>query len=283
MPQPFPILASMLGTALLLNLLPALPTRAQASDTPPSPYHTSWKVDAPVTVAGTALSYWGLTILNNKKGLTEAQALALQKSDVPSFDRFAAGNYNQSANQTSNYPFYLSFGLAPVLIAIDPAMRGHRGQAALLYFETMSVVGAAFTQTAGRTFRNRPLTYGADVPIREKTRRNTENSFFAGHTASASAAAFCFAKLYNDYHPDSRARPWVWAGAAAIPAAVGYYRLEAGKHFLSDNLIGYAVGAIIGVGVPQLHKVAAQHNIGLHPAAFPNGAAGVALTWKPRS
>ncbi len=271
-----------LPAAAAFLVLPSSAVRAQPMAAAASPYHTSWKVDAPIAVLGAAASYWGLTILNNKEGLTEAQALALRKTDVPRFDRFAAGNYSDAANKASNYPFYLSFGLAPVLITIDPAMRGHRGQAALLYLETMAVAGTAFTQTAGRTFRNRPLTYGADVSIREKTRRNTENSFFAGHTSAASAASFCFAKLYHDYHPDSRARPWVWAGAAAIPAAVGYFRLEAGKHFLSDNLIGYAVGAVIGVGVPHLHKVAAQRGIGFHPVAFPDGAAGLALTWKPQ-
>lgn len=256
--------------------LTARPVAAQVAE---SPYHTSLNVDLPVAVLGTAASYWGLTILNDKDGLSEAQALALRKEDVPRFDRFSAGNYSEAANKASNYPFYASFGLAPVLILADPAMRGHRGQAALLYYETMAVVGTAFTQTAGRTFRNRPLTYGADTPMRERTKRNTENSFFAGHTAAAAAASFCFAKLYNDFHPDSPARPWVWAGAAAIPAAVGYYRLEAGKHFLSDNLIGYTVGALIGVGVPQLHKVAAARGVGFHPAVFPNGATGVALTW----
>jgi membrane-associated phospholipid phosphatase len=273
-------LRSFVGSLLIFSLQPF--SSSAQSATAESPYHTSWQVDAPVTTLGTAASYWGLTILNDKKGLTEAQALALRKTDVPRFDRFSAGYFDQKANQASNYPFYASFALAPVLIAIDPAMRGHRGQAVLLYYETMSVVGTAFTQTAGRTFRNRPLTYGADVSIREKTRRNTENSFFAGHTASASAAAFCFAKLYHDYHPGSRAQPWVWAGAAVLPAAVGYYRLEAGKHFLSDNLLGYAIGAAIGVGVPQLHKMAARHKIGLHPTVFPNGAAGMAVTWQPR-
>jgi DNA-binding transcriptional regulator LsrR (DeoR family) len=43
-----------------------------------------------------------------------------------------------------------------------------------------------------------------------------------------------------------------------VPAAVAYFRIEAGKHFLSDNLVGYAVGATMGVVVPQLHKKGGQ-------------------------
>jgi membrane-associated phospholipid phosphatase len=32
-------------------------------------------------------------------------------------------------------------------------------------------------------------------------------------------------------------------------------RYGGGKHFFSDIIVGYAVGAAIGILVPQLHKV----------------------------
>ena len=44
------------------------------------------------------------------------------------------------------------------------------------------------------------------------------------------------AKVFNDFNPDSPARPFVWAGAVAVPAYVGYLRTKAGKHFLTDNI-----------------------------------------------
>lgn len=50
-----------------------------------------------------------------------------------------------------------------------------------------------------------------------------------------------------------------------MPAAVAYYRIEAGKHFLTDNLVGYAVGATVGVLVPQLHKKAGHPGLSLLP------------------
>lgn len=267
------------GLLLGLSLFSTHLTQAQSSGD--SPYHTSLKVDLPIAAAGTAAAYWGLLILNDKPGLTEAEARALRKEDVPRFDRFAAGYYDERANQLSNIPFYSAFALPVGLIALDPAIRQHHaGRAAVIYFETMAIAGAAFTQTAGRTFRARPLAYGADVPLRERTRRNTENSFFAGHTSSAAAAAFCAAKLFHDFHPDSRARPWVWTGAALVPATVGYFRLKAGKHFLTDNVLGYLVGAAIGIGVPQLHKMRAGREVGLLPVVMPNGTAGLAATWR---
>jgi hypothetical protein len=50
-----------------------------------------------------------------------------------------------------------------------------------------------------------------------------------------------------------------------VPAAVAYCRIRAGKHFLSDNIVGYAVGATAGVVVPQLHKMASRQGISLSP------------------
>ena len=46
----------------------------------------------------------------------------------------------------------------------------------------------------------------------------------------------------------------VWTGAAIIPATVGVLRVEAGNHFLSDVLLGYAMGAASGILIPELHK-----------------------------
>jgi membrane-associated phospholipid phosphatase len=39
-----------------------------------------------------------------------------------------------------------------------------------------------------------------------------------------------------------------------MPLTTGLMRYKAGKHFWTDVLIGYAVGALVGVGVPALHS-----------------------------
>ena len=45
---------------------------------------------------------------------------------------------------------------------------------------------------------------------------------------------------------------------------------KAGQHFLSDNLIGYAVGAGVGILVPQLHKKGNNSNLSLSPSIIPD-------------
>jgi hypothetical protein len=60
---------------------------------------------------------------------------------------------------------------------------------------------------------------------------------------------------------------------------VGYLRLKAGKHFLSDNLLGYAVGASAGILVPHLHKKASTLGLQITPVSSPIEGDGVALTY----
>jgi membrane-associated phospholipid phosphatase len=144
----------------------------------------------------------------------------------------------------------------------------------------MAVTGTLFTMAAGNVNRLRPLAYaGNEVPMGDKTSKNARNSFFAGHTTATASATFFAAKIFHDFNPDSPARAYVWTAAAAIPATVGYLRLKAGKHFLSDNLLGYAIGAGSGILVPQLHKKANDLGIRITPISNPIEGDGLAFTY----
>lgn len=238
-----------------------------------SPYKTSFKVDAPIIVAGMGLSGYGLKLMTDKNGLKEEEILALRKRDVNGFDRFAAGYHSDNAKKISDYPFYASF-TTPFLMLLNDNVGSKAGQVMVLYVETMAITGAFFTMANGHVPRERPLMYSPEVDISDKNNANARNSFYAGHTAATASATFFAAKIFHDFNPDSRARPYVWAAAAAVPATVGYLRLKAGKHFLSDNLIGYTMGAAAGILVPQLHKKSNKRNISLVPMSgkYYNGA-----------
>lgn len=248
----------------LICILTLLIGNASAQDD--SPYKTSFKVDAPIIAAGMGLSAYGLTLMQDKSGLTEEQILALDKNDVNGFDRFSAGYDSENAKKLSDFPFYGSFAM-PVVMLLNKNVGSKAGQVAVLYVETMAVTGAFFTMTNGNVERTRPLVYSDDVDASEKNTANARNSFYAGHTAATASATFFAAKIFHDFNPDSGARPYVWAAAAAIPATVGYLRLKAGKHFLSDNLLGYGIGAAAGILVPQLHKKTNTRNISLIPVS----------------
>ncbi len=252
-----------------------------------SPYKTSFKVDGPITAVAVGLNGYGLYRITDKDGMSEAQVLAMDKNDVNKFDRPYAGNYDLDAKNLSDFGFYGSFAL-PLTLLFNEDVRSNAGQTAVLYVETMAITGALFTMANGFTERRRPLAYGEfdangqaieGAPMDERIRKNAKNSFFAGHTAATAGASFFFAKVFHDYNPDSPWKPVVWGAAAALPAGVGYLRLKAGKHFLSDNIIGYVVGAGAGILVPQLHKKGNTSGLSLVPVSTfeYNGAA---LTYK---
>ncbi|WP_207433000.1 phosphatase PAP2 family protein [Sabulibacter ruber] len=229
-------------------------------------YHTDLLRDGLITAGGVTMAVTGSTLLTNKRQLTEADLASINKNQVNKFDRWAAGNYSKKAKDASDVFFYTSYGL-PLLFLADKAATPHAKDIYFLYAETISLAGGIYALTAGLTNRKRPNVYATDAPLEERLHKYAENSFFAGHTAATASVTFFTAKVFHDLHPDSPWRPVVWGAAAAFPATVGYLRLRAGKHFLSDNIVGYAVGASIGILVPELHKRSNELGWRVVPAA----------------
>lgn len=218
-----------------------------------SPYETDFWKDGAWITTGVGLNVVGFSLIQNKDYLTEAEVNALDKNEIWGIDRWAAGYSSKKDDALSYIPFYGSFAL-PLAFLAGENERHNFGQIAVMYVETMATTGALFTITAGAVQKARPLVYDESLPMNERTDKDAQRSFFAGHAAATAAATFFAAKIFNDFNPDSKALPYVWAGAAAIPAFVGYLRITSGKHFLTDSLIGLGVGAAAGILIPEIHK-----------------------------
>lgn len=175
--------------------------------------------------------------------------------DINGIDRWAAGKSSERISSISDIPFGASFA-APVAMLIDGDINDYTGQVLLLYLESLATTATLYTMTVGIVNRSRPYVYddSGETSMSRRLSANGQRSFFAGHVAASATGTFFAAKIYNDFHPDSPAVPWVWAGAATIPAAVAYLRIEAGQHFLTDVTVGYVIGAAVGILVPELHK-----------------------------
>lgn len=239
---------------LLCCLLTSPVCLAQESEnTSFNPYHINKKRDFTILGAGAVVNAVGLYIITSKDRLTPEQVLAARKEDVPKFDRWSAGYYNPDAKLASDFLAYGSLTF-PLLLLADSDIKANAGSVYLMYLQTMAIEDAQFIFTAGLTNRKRPLVYSEEAPMEERTAKPNQNSFFAGHTAATAASCMFTAKVYHDFNPDSPWRPLVWGAAALVPATVGYLRLEAGKHFLSDNLIGYTIGSLTGILVPEFHR-----------------------------
>jgi membrane-associated phospholipid phosphatase len=88
-------------------------------------------------------------------------------------------------------------------------------------------------------------------------------SFFSGHTTlafSMAVSAGTIASMRN-----YKLAPVIWGVGLTSAAATGYLRIAADKHYLSDVLVGAAVGSLFGFGVPYLlhGKCSGENDIAL--------------------
>ena len=88
---------------------------------------------------------------------------------------------------------------------------------------------------------------------RELRANHRHDSFPSGHTCAAFLSATFFSTTFVLENPNSR---WRWPaiiGSHAIAASVGAMRMMAGMHFLTDVLVGAAMGSFYGWLIPILH------------------------------
>jgi membrane-associated phospholipid phosphatase len=252
---------------------------ANSGEKRPTPYTIYWKRDIPINIALIGVNLLGVKLVNDKKDLTMAELATRTRDKVPFFDRGNVGYFDESIDKASYIPFYVSFAWPAVMMVADGDQTRHIGQVLDMYLQTMAVTGAMFTLTDGLVNRSRPLVYGADVPLDRRLSNNSQRSFYAGHTAATAASSFFTAKVFSDMNPDSKLKPFIWGAAAALPAVVGYMRYKSGQHFLSDNVVGYVLGAATGILIPQWHKTKKSDKMTILPTFAPNNQ-GVAILYK---
>lgn len=213
-------------------------------------------IDGTATGAGFITNYIGLRIIKSKNLLDSATVVQFGPKDVNAFDRpavFQDPDFAKEAILYSNIALHTCFAM-PFVLLFDKKIRADALKIGLLYLETESLVGNAYSWGVGHIKRKRPFVFNPEESLSRKTGRGSQNSFYSGHVASAASCTFFIAKVYSDYHPHSKWRPYLFGAALIPPAIVGYYRYRAGMHFPSDIIVGGIVGAGIGMLVPQLHK-----------------------------
>ena len=217
------------------------------------PYHLSWAVEVPILSVGLGAGVGYLALHAQVEPLSEVALQGLDRSQVNVFDRSATYNWSPTIARVSDGVMAAGIALPLVLLA-QSRIRRTAPTVALLAAETFIAVAGITNLVKPWILRPRPFVYNAAAPLAEKQQKDAQYAFFSGHTSVTTAMCFMTAKVFHDYNPGHPARPWVWAGAATLSATAGVLRHQAGKHFWTDIIAGYAVGAVIGVLVPELHR-----------------------------
>lgn len=185
--------------------------------------------------------------------LTEEELYRLDRSSLLKIDRFPTYHYSTSAQKLSD-KFLRGSPALPFLLLADQDARDEIGTIGTMYLETALINSALTSLTKALVKRTRPYAYNPEITTDKKTTTNTRKSFFSGHTSTTASFSFFAAQVYHDLNPNSDFDPAVWATAAIIPAITAYLRVKGGKHFPTDVVVGYVVGALVGIFVPRLHS-----------------------------
>lgn len=243
-------------------------------------YNVKVKWQLPVSLACIGLSNMGFRNLDKVSEMNEADILKLNPNDINSFDRSSAFlDPSEFATNQKRSDLFLNISLfTPVVLALDKKIRKDWLDLITLYLATHAVDNALYFAATYSVRRPRPLTYNPNLTLDEKTGEGRSNSFFSGHTSFSAAATFFAARVYTDYHNIKGLKRVLFFTAAAIPPSlVGYFRMEAGKHFKSDVIMGLIAGASSGIFVPYLHKFKEKHkNLSFAPYYTP-GASGLTV------
>ena len=220
-----------------------------------SPYRVYSQQSLIALSTGASLGVIGRYAERNRAAPDIDDINGLKTEDIPAFDRFMMGGWDTKSQKLSDVLLYGS------PLAVAPHFLIRKKQAltlATMYMETMalSIGGTYFSK--GTFVRYRPFMYSEDAPLDRKMKVDATRSFFSGHAALATSSYVFSAKIFNDYNPESKYRPLVWAGAVSASVATAALRVKGGMHFVSDVTAGVLWGGLVGYFVPEFHRISTE-------------------------
>ncbi len=179
-------------------------------------------------------------------------AVPLDVTKVNGFDRLAMFPYSKGLDVASTVLEYAT-AIAPLFFSLFLDL-DQSGTAGVIYLESMSY--AFFAKNALKCLfpRQRPWLAMTGVSGSAPEEWSGDDSFPSGHATIAFAAATCGIFLFNAYFPDS---PYLVPFAAADLTAAfltSAFRVASGMHFMTDVIVGAALGTGIGLLIPYLHR-----------------------------
>jgi hypothetical protein len=239
---------------------------------PDPPRGLSVNVPVSAAVAGGALAVWGVTELARE----ELAPGSCRWCEPPALDRHTRAQVLWSDPDAADLlSDVLLLALPASLAGADFFMAGRDLQRAsedvLVSMEAVALAALASQVAKFSIARRRPAAWAAGA----RENADDDRAFFSGHVATAFAAAGAFgtvARLRG--YPEW---PAVYAVGFSLATVMGYLRMAADEHWLTDTAVAAAVGTALGLTVPLLHRGSpAATELSLAP--LPGGAAGLQIS-----
>ena len=169
-----------------------------------------------------------------------------------------------------------AFALGGILLAGKLDDRGDTWLAnGLIVAESAAIAGVINFAVKAAAARERPFVHQLapeDKPDTEHPQDNNQ-SFYSGHSTLSMSLAVSAGTVAH--MRGYRWAPALYGGGIALSLTTGYLRIAADKHWATDVLTGWMLGAAIGYAVPRfLHR----KDTDVTPLASPS-MVGVAIRW----
>lgn len=204
-------------------------------------------------VVGTGLVLHGTALLQERRPVP-AWTGPLDASKVSRFDQVAIARWDRGAHRASNGLFG-----AALCLSLATGILVQNGDQPLvpvvIILETGLLASGLTNVVKEAVHRPRPYLYHPGIAPALHKGHDDRLSFWSGHTANTSAITFATAHLVQHSNASQGVKTVTWISAATIPAAMGVLRVRSGRHFPTDVITGYAVGALLGWAVPYIHRL----------------------------
>ncbi len=245
-----------LGGKAALLLVAMLFGSSTTLDAQAFPYtRPNWEWGAvPLLAAG---AYFADGTTDNVLGLTRVEIQALDPSAVNWFDRYATRQFSKAWQTTSDVLLFAS--IAGAFATIGPSGGEDYWTGLVMLFEVEAVTRIVTSVAKATVRRTRPYAHNVQLTVDQRLAKAEDEgdvnlSFFSGHSSAAFAAAVYASTYFQNVYPDSRWNTHMWIGTLAAATGTAFGRMKAGKHYLSDVMVGAAVGVGIALAIPRLHR-----------------------------
>ena len=182
------------------------------------------------------------------------------RSSVNAFDRKLMRPYSKIHDGAADFLLIASAVTPVMLLSTDKEEWFTNG---VMYLETILIANGLKETLKLAVNRPRPYMYtgSVDLPESDLNDGGWTKSFPSGHTTLAFASATFLTYTFCRYFRHSPWRIPVSIGSYALATGVAVLRVSSGSHFLSDVLVGAAIGSAVGFLVPFLHTLNTRNDM----------------------
>ena len=208
-------------------------------------------------ITGTAAAAWLVSEVPLKRTLAPETCRWCEPNGLDSFVRGA--RWSGQENTADTLSNVAGFGLVPLTVigldswlAVDNQVARAIPEDLVIILESSMLALVVNQGVKFAVGRERPFVHALPPEQKPLTAQPSDNnlSFFSGHTTFAFSMVVAAGVVAEERGYQGRAL--IWGVGVPLAALTAYLRIAADRHYLTDVLVGMAVGSGLGIGVPLL-------------------------------